>query len=514
MGINLINSETTNRNQNNQIKDYNSENEPYILGHSNNSINKNRNNNSNNISINRNIGCNSSNNSSNINIINHYSNNYNYNNINENKIKKLEFKGPKNYNLIVHQNNGMNDYIIEIILTKLDKDTIPEQAEFIMILDVSSSMSSYLHNLVSKIIPKSLNLLNYGDNDLIHLITFQNYVKLYEMTVGQLKNITYIKGKGETQMANVYKCIKSILNHNSSKKKYRILILSDGKVLDQDKTRYQAELLKNYLDVTDYSISAGAIRYNLGSGEADTRAISSILLLNTDISKTRVLTEVNSSDSNEKVSQKIYELFKDDYFESDFILKSEKVKFRIEPWKEGSNEVKLNEGKNIIFTDKNPTIEDVGIYEQDQLKYTKEDFINGYKMTYSNYNSILGAKIRMTARKVKINKTSGVKAALEENKKIIDYFEKFEKNLPENNEGEAKIATKLKTINELDISKFDNNQLAQFIGVENNFIPIYDFLKNVVKIEEKEETDIKEFVKNVFKDGIKIDMAWDKMFKC
>ena len=72
MGINLINSETTNRNQNNQIKDYNSENEPYILGHSNNSINKNRNNNSNNISINRNIGCNSSNNSSNINIINHY----------------------------------------------------------------------------------------------------------------------------------------------------------------------------------------------------------------------------------------------------------------------------------------------------------------------------------------------------------------------------------------------------------------------------------------------------------
>ena len=180
-------------------------------------------------------------------------------------------------------------------------------------------------------------------------------------------------------------------------------MLSDGKILDQDETKYQAELLKNYLDGSDYSISVGSIRYNSGSGEADTRAISSVLMLNTDINKTRVLTEVNSSDSNEKVSQKIYELFKDDYFESDFILKSEKIKFRIEPWKEGSNEVKLNEGKNIIFADKNPTIEDVGIYEQGKLKYTKKDFINGYKMAYSNYNSILGAKIRMTARKVRIN---------------------------------------------------------------------------------------------------------------
>ena len=135
-------------------------------------------------------------------------------------------------------------------------------------------------------------------------------------------------------------------------------------------------------------------------------------------------------------------------------------------------------------------------------------------MAYSNYNSILGAKIRMTARKVRINKTSGSKAALEENKKIIDYYENFEKNLPENNDGEAIIATKLKTINELDISKYNNDQLAQFIGVENNFISIDDFLKNVVKIDEKEKTDIKEFVKNVLKDGIKIDMAWDKMFNC
>ena len=61
--------------------------------------------------------------------------------------------------------------------------------------------------------------------------------------------------------------------------------------------------------------------------------------------------EVSSSDSNETVSQKIIELFKDDYFQSDFLMQSDKIKFRIDPWNEGSNTVKLNEGKNIIFAD-------------------------------------------------------------------------------------------------------------------------------------------------------------------
>ena len=91
-------------------------------------------------------------------------------------------------------------------------------------------------------------------------------------------------------------------------------------------------------------------------------------MLNTDISKTRVLTNVSSSQSNEEVSQKIYELFKDDYFATDYILKSDKIKFRIEPWKEGKNEIKLNEGKNIIFADKNPSIEHIGIYEEGKKK--------------------------------------------------------------------------------------------------------------------------------------------------
>lgn len=434
-------------------------------------------------------------------------------NYNKKTFKKYPFKGQNSYNFIVHKNDGMNDFIIELNLTKLDKNKVTKQAEFIMILDVSGSMCGHVHKLVSNIIPNALNLLNYDDYYKIYLITFESIVNSYVKTVQELKNDSSLEGSGGTCMSNVYKSVRNILSNGGIQKNYRILVLSDGEIADQEKTVREAEVIKKYIDNNNYSISVGSIRYVSGYGQPDTRAISSVLMLNTDITKTKLLTEVSSTDPNEVISRKIYELFKDDYFESDLTIQSDKIKFRIEPWKEGSNIVKLNEGKNIIFADKNPSLEKVGIYVDGKLKYTKDDFRNGYKMNYSNYNSLLGAKINMTARKVRINKASGSKEALEENKKIIEYFENFEKRLIGNENKEAIISKELKTTNELDISKYDNNKLAQFIGVDNNMIPITDFLKDFLKMDEKEEENINEFVENVLRDGMKIDLAFDKLFK-
>ena len=73
------------------------------------------------------------------------------------------------------------------------------------------------------------------------------------------------------------------------------------------------------------------VRYNSGFGQPDTKALSSVLLLNTDNSKSQILSEISSSLTDQEISQKIYDLFKNDYFESNFTLKSEKIKFRIDP---------------------------------------------------------------------------------------------------------------------------------------------------------------------------------------
>ena len=143
-----------------------------------NNINNNFNN-TNNTSNNNLI--NNSNNLNNSNSLNNNINNLNNNNLNNNnEFKKFTFNGTKNWNLIVHKNDGMNDYVIELTLTKFDKNRYSnKETEFIMILDVSGSMSGHVHKLVSDIIPKGLNMLNYSDNFSIHLITFESQVRYY-----------------------------------------------------------------------------------------------------------------------------------------------------------------------------------------------------------------------------------------------------------------------------------------------------------------------------------------------
>ena len=441
------------------------------------------------------------------------SNNYNLNSdLISNLNKTYTFQGQKSSNFIVHKNDGMNDYIIELNLTKFDKSRINKRAEFIMILDISGSMGGHVHKLVSDIIPKGLNMLNYNDYDKIYLITFESDVDSSEKTIKELKNDSTLEGRGGTYMAGVYQKLKSILMKNGNQKNYRILVLSDGNIADRTETVIQAEELKKFVDDNKYSLSIGSIRYNTGFGQPDTRAITSVLILNTGNSLTKAFTLVSSNDPNEKISRIIYELFKDDYFESDFTIQSDKIKFRIEPWKEGTNSLKLKEGNNIIFSDGNPSLEKVGIYEGGKLKFKKDHFKNGYKINYSNYNILLGAKINMTARKVKINKTSGSKAALEENKKIIKYFENFEKKLIGNENKEATISNELKKINELDISNYDNNKLAQFICDDKKVEPITDFLKDTLNLDEKEETSVDKFIKRMFQEIMKIDVTFDKLF--
>ena len=155
----------------------------------------------------------------------------------------------------------------------------------------------------------------------------------------------------------------------------------------------------------------------------------------------------------------------------------------------------------------------IGIYEGGKLKYTKEDFKNGYEIKYSTYNEILGEKLKMTLRKVRINKYSGSRAALEENEKIIAYYNEFEKKLKDNNNKTALITNELKRINEINISKFDNQQLAQFIGVDNNNISMEEFLRNVIKkkSDKNEEKNTIEFAYNVFKDFLQAENDIDKI---
>ena len=95
-------------------------------------------------------------------------NNYNTENINldsmaqnsnQDSNRKFNFTCESGANLVIHKNDGMNDFVVVINLI-IYKNFI-KRPEFIMILDKSGSMKGHVHKLVSKIIPNGLKKLNY-----------------------------------------------------------------------------------------------------------------------------------------------------------------------------------------------------------------------------------------------------------------------------------------------------------------------------------------------------------------
>ena len=415
--------------------------------------------------------------------------------------KKFVFNGPKSYNLITHKIDGINDYIIEMILSKFDINKINEKTELIIVLDISGSMKVYTHKLISIIIPNGLNLLNYSDNDLIHLITFQSFVNYYKRTIRELKNDSSLKGFGGTNMSKSIEQIKLIFSNGNMKKNYRILFILDGSISDKNKTLEEMKNLRQFIINNNFFISIGLILYkdNSKNRQADKDLILQILNLNTDNTKTKILNEISSSESDEFISKKIFDLFKDDCFKFE-LSKQNRIRVRIDS---------LYKSKNIFFVDKKLNLKNIGIFEDNKLKYSKEDFKDGYILSISNYNIKLGAKIDITIRKVRINGTSYETEEINENKNIISYFE----NLEEKSKESGLTENELKKINHFNVINFNNTELAQFIGVENNMVQINEFLKDFININELDEDTINDFVGNTLENGMKIDLIFDNILK-
>ena len=74
------------------------------------------------------------------------------------------------------------------------------------------------------------------------------------------------------------------------------------------------------------------------------------------------------------------------------------------------------------------------------------------------------------------------------------------------------ISDKVNYIIETDISKYDNNQLAQFIKIDNDMKSITEYLNQKFELDKQKETNIDEFTKKVFNDVFKIDGGFDKFF--
>ena len=356
----------------------------------------------------------------------------------------------------IYPNKEMNEYIY-----KFDVNIpISEPPEFIFIIDKSGSMGKFYNVIISETIPKVLKSLGY-ENKKIHLITFDNNVNYLYISQSELIELNS-KAGGNTYMAKSYDFLEAIFNSLKEKhNNFRILVISDGKLHDQNDTKQKGELLyKKYKNI--FKINSQSIRLKTGAKDPDTSGITSFLKFN----NTEFCELINHK--NEEISslaQKIIELYKDDgLIGSDLEIKGDDVNIKSFPWEEGSrNSIPFKNGKYIIFCDKEKPLYIINKNKNICLKLEKREELNNY-----NFSSIFSKKIIDNIFQIiKLNKILNTEESNKENKLILDYVENlYKKTKKENIKDETlkyfydMICLNIEYINKKDINNLDEEKKA------------------------------------------------------
>ena len=110
---------------------------------------------------------------------------------------------------IYHQSKAVNETVIKVEIPKIEREQL-NTSEFIFILDKSGSMGNYVNKIITKVMPRVFDLLQYPDNKIFHFISFESYVNYYKMKKEDFLNSS-IDGGGGTNMQNVPLKLEEIL---------------------------------------------------------------------------------------------------------------------------------------------------------------------------------------------------------------------------------------------------------------------------------------------------------------
>ena len=347
-------------------------------------------------------------------------------------------------NVILFAHKCNKDYVNEINISEslINAKTNSASAEFIVILDISGSMGYNVNRIITKILPNMLTKLNYLDDDIIHLITFESCVEYHQMTKKQLENST-ICSRGGTGMSGVFDELSNIILTKQTC--FRILTISDGYVGDQTETLQKGSEFAAKIK-GKYSINSQAVRFFTSSSQPDTTALSSVLQLNTV--KKSTLIDIDSHQDDNKIVDILYSLFIDD-LDSNIKLQSKTNNLRIDPWAVPVKEIRLIPGRNVIWSSVPYGLKLlIGKKDVHPVKVEK-----AAEVSKDNYKEILGEKIDCYIQKLKVLKVVGTEQAKKEMDDIIKYFHSIEP-----------VSAKMEQIrNENNIDHLDNKQKAEYL---------------------------------------------------
>ena len=330
-----------------------------------------------------------------------------------------KMKKEENLTLFAHKCKG--GYVGELNISKssINAKSGAAPIETIVILDISGSMGSEVNRILTKILPNMLTQLNYPDDRIVHLITFESNVEYHQMTKTLLEKST-IEDRGGTSMEKVFiELSKIILSKQAC---FRILTISDGDVWDQKETLKSASEFAAKIK-GQYSINSQAIRFFTSSSQPDTTALSSVLQLNT-IGEAKLI-DIDSTQDNDLIVSTLSSLFSEDGLDIDIKLQAMTNNFRLDPWSDPVKEIRLIPGKNVLwFTEPDGLSLLIGKTDTQPVKIEILDDVS-----MDNYRDILGVKIDWYIQKLKVLKIVGTEQAMKEMSNMIQYFQDFENSI-------------------------------------------------------------------------------------
>ena len=336
-----------------------------------------------------------------------------------------------NLELCLYPNS--NGYIAKLLLDKSSgeqkiNETLLSKSKVstIVLLDRSGSMGNSVPRLVNQILPKIFRILNYPEDEIITLITFDSSANKYQLPVNQMAKFA-IKCQGQTMMSPGIVSLTSHIREQLPKDCHalRLLTISDGEVQDPAPVQTQASKLASLIK-DEFVINSQAVRLFTSSAQPDTRAVSSLLQLN---NATQVhLLDLKTSLSDNEISATIASLFSEDSLSRHAILQGKEAIFKTSPWQVNQcDSISLFPGENLFWLSQVPTgplhvgKAEVRIRMQEGL-------------TLDTYEKLLKTKIDNYMNQLKVLKVVNTAESQNEITQMLSYFQNMETSLLTNEE--------------------------------------------------------------------------------
>ena len=399
-----------------------------------------------------------------------------------------------------YDNKGLKHTVLKLeIKNKVKESSNLSNCEFIFILDKSSSMGSYVKDILTRVFPKVYDKLNFEEKKKINLLTFDSSINSYIYDKNDFKNSS-IYGGGSTRMSEIPIKLENILNSIDSNKIICLLTLSDGMIADQSETQENAEKLVKKINGRFINFNSQAIRFMSSDyAEPDTRALCSLLQLNTNFQNNNsdILLTFNPRDNDnnynmsdnkcEELAIEISKLFEGSKG-SGWILKALiDIKFKIEPFGENLSILELPKGKTTLFIDKicsNQISKDFTLSTKNNSK--KGSLISKGEVTQNNLYQVYQDTIEKLIKKVIINKGIDNTNSKNNNNKIINFIKNLEDKTPgiKKNNNLTKVFENIN--NDQSANNLNGNELNDYINKQ-----LKECQKSIDKIVKEEIVNFK-----------------------